>query len=314
MAERTDYDSPWKTIIEQHLADCLAFYFPTLHVAIDWTIDPIFREQELQQIAVDSDIGTRRVDKLVDVQLKSGEQVWLLIHIEVQRRSESDFAERMFVYYYRIFEKFQRHPVSLAILTDRSDKWRPQKFEKAQFGCKVRLDFPIAKLVDYSEPSLLASTNPFALVTLAQQLENVTANIDADKYATKLRLMRLLFEQGYDKSAIRNLFTFIDWILQLPAELEQHLQLRLAESDMENDMQYVSYLERTAEARGREEGLEQGLEVAIQTVLTSRLGSAPDELMEKVRQLNEVQLRDLLAFVSVARTLDDVTAQLASSI
>lgn len=50
---------------------------------------------------MDSDIGIRRVDKLVDVQLKSGEHVWLLIHIEVQRRSESDFAERMFVYYVR---------------------------------------------------------------------------------------------------------------------------------------------------------------------------------------------------------------------
>ncbi len=313
MAERTDYDSPWKTIIEQHLADCLAFYFPTLHAAIDWTRDPIFREQELQQIVVDSDIGTRRVDKLVDVRLESGEQMWLLIHIEVQRRSESDFAERMFTYYYRIFEKFQCHPVSLAILTDRSRKWRPQRFEKAQFGCKLRLDFPIAKLVDYNEEALLASTNPFALVTLAQQLENRTANVDADKYATKLRLMRLLFEQGYEKSAIRNLFTFIDWILQLPAELEQHLQRQLAESSLENDMQYVSYLERTAEARGREEGREEGLEFAIQTVLESRLGNAPDELMEKVRQLDEAQLRDLLAFISVARTLDDVEAQLNSA-
>lgn len=234
MTERVDYDSPWKTIIEQHLEDCLSFYFPTLHAAIDWVIPPIFREQELQQIAVDSDIGTRRVDKLVDVQLTSGE----------------------------------------------------------------------------SESELLASANPFALVTLAQLAENVTAKIDGEKYATKLRLMRLLFGKGYDKAAIRNLFTFIDWILQLPLELELQLQQKLVDSSKDKNMQYVSFLERHAQAKGREEGREEGLELAIQTVLNSRFGDAPTSIMEPARQLDENGLQELLTFVLVARSLEDIQTYL----
>jgi hypothetical protein len=62
----------------------------------------------LQQIAPDSQIGRRYVDKLFQVLLKSGLEQWILIHIEVQMDDESEFPERMFIYHYRyrIFDKY----------------------------------------------------------------------------------------------------------------------------------------------------------------------------------------------------------------
>lgn len=312
MTKRNDYDSPWKTIIEAHFPECVAFYFPELYSAIDWSVAPRFLEQELQKITGDSEVGNRRVDKLVDVHLKNGENVWLLIHIEVQRSKEGDFAERMFIYYYRIFERFGRYPVSLAILTDSNKEWHPNKHENEQFGCKLQLDFLTAKLLDYNEDALLQSTNPFALVTLAQLAESKAGKRDDRRYATKLRLMRLLLTHGYDKAAIRNLLTFIDWILKLPKALEERLEFELKEHSLENTMVYESYFERKwkglGREEGREEGREQGLEFAIKTVLESRFDSAPEVLMAHVRQLNESQLRDLLTFVLVARKLEDVSA------
>lgn len=308
MTECVNYDSPWKTVIEAHFPDCIAFYFPHLHAVIDWSVEPIFLEQELQQITGDSEIGTRRVDKLVDVRLKSGENVWLLIHIEIQRSKEDDFAKRMFTYHYRIFERFDRHPVSIAILTDRSKKWHPKKYKVNLYGSKLRLDFLTAKLLDYDEGTLLQSTNPFALVTLAQLAENRAGKDGNKRYETKLRLMRLLLEHGYSKQTIRSLLIFIDWILKLPKELEEKLEYELKERSTENKMVYESYFERKWKGIGREEGLE----MAIQTVLESRFGDAPNELMDTIRTLNLDALRELLTFASVARELDAVADYLAN--
>ncbi len=39
------------------------------------------------------------MDKLVQVTLKDGNEQWILLHIEVQAQSESEFDRRMFAYY-----------------------------------------------------------------------------------------------------------------------------------------------------------------------------------------------------------------------
>jgi len=49
----------------------------------------------------------------------------VLIHIEVQGYPDADFEERMFIYYYCIFDKYKTKVVSLAILTDVNKKYRP---------------------------------------------------------------------------------------------------------------------------------------------------------------------------------------------
>ena len=32
----TDYDSPWKTVLERYFPDFLLFFFPAAHAGIDW--------------------------------------------------------------------------------------------------------------------------------------------------------------------------------------------------------------------------------------------------------------------------------------
>ncbi len=33
----SDYDSPWKDILERYFEDFMAFFFPEAHKNIDWT-------------------------------------------------------------------------------------------------------------------------------------------------------------------------------------------------------------------------------------------------------------------------------------
>jgi len=62
--EPTDFDSPWKDILEQYLPDCLAFFFPQAHAAIDWERGYSFLDKELQQIVREAEIGRQVADKL----------------------------------------------------------------------------------------------------------------------------------------------------------------------------------------------------------------------------------------------------------
>src|SRR5207253_5432946 len=57
-------------------------------------------------------------DKLFKVWLQEGDEVWLLIHIEVQGQAQAIFPQRMFVYNSRTFDRYNRAVVSLAVLAD----------------------------------------------------------------------------------------------------------------------------------------------------------------------------------------------------
>ena len=101
-----DYDSPWKEILEEYFEDFLEFFFPGVSCEIDWEKGYTFLDKELQQVVQDAELGRRLADKLVQVWRKGGKETWVLVHVEVQGQEESLFGKRMFVYNYRIFDRY----------------------------------------------------------------------------------------------------------------------------------------------------------------------------------------------------------------
>ncbi|MEI2644505.1 MAG: hypothetical protein WBQ93_10360 [Candidatus Competibacter sp.] len=63
----TDYDSPWKTVLERFFPAFMEFYFPTAHAGIDWTQGYTFLDKELQKVVRDAKLGRRWTDSLVRV-------------------------------------------------------------------------------------------------------------------------------------------------------------------------------------------------------------------------------------------------------
>jgi hypothetical protein len=111
--QKQEYDSPWKQIIEDFLESFLEFFFPRLHADIDFSRGYEIKSRELYKLLKEQEIGKRYADGLIKVYLKNGSERWLLIHIEVQNYREKDFARRMFVYYYRIFDRYNHQVISL---------------------------------------------------------------------------------------------------------------------------------------------------------------------------------------------------------
>ena len=78
------------------------------------------------QIVKDAELGKRLIDKLVQVATHDGGEHWVYVHIEVQGGQEGDFAERLFTYNYRLYDKYRRPIASLAVLADDRPHWKPQ--------------------------------------------------------------------------------------------------------------------------------------------------------------------------------------------
>ena len=164
-----NYDAPWKEALERYFEQFIVFFFPQIHVEVDWQRGCESLDSEFQQVVRDAEVGKRFVDKLVKVWRRDGQEVYVLIHVEVQSQYDADFAKRMYTYSYRIFDRYNREVVSLAILGDSDCSWRPNSYHVDCWGCRVGIEFPIVKLLDYATRTqeLAQSLNPFARVVWA---------------------------------------------------------------------------------------------------------------------------------------------------
>ena len=115
MSTTDDYDSPWKDVLELYFEEFIAFFFPDIYRAIDWLQGYQNRDTELQQIMRDAKLGKRLADKLMVVWQHNGEPQWVFIHIEIQGDYDSGFAKRMYIYYYRLYDRYDQPIVSLAV-------------------------------------------------------------------------------------------------------------------------------------------------------------------------------------------------------
>ncbi|MBW4622303.1 MAG: cytosolic protein [Cyanosarcina radialis HA8281-LM2] len=285
---RDQFDSPWKDILEAYFQDFLQFFFPQIHAEVDWSRGYEFLDTELQQVVRDAQLGKRLADKLVKVWKLNGEETWVLIHIEIQSQEESHFSERMFVYYYRLRDRYHRPVVSLAILGDDRETWRPQPWQDELWGCRVRFEFPIIKLLDYRTrwEELEASRNPFAIAVMAHLKTKETQNNASARKEWKFRLTRRLYEQGYEREDILNLFRFIDWILELPTGLKQAFRDELEQYERERQMPYVTSIEQMGIEKGREEEREAiALKMLQENIPLDVVARITELSLDKIQQL-----------------------------
>jgi len=307
----TDYDSPWKNVLERFFPDFLAFFFPVAHAGIDWSRGYTLLDKELQKVVRDAALGRRWADKRVRVTGWDGVEDWVLVHVEVQGAREADFARRMFVYHYRLYDRYARPVVSLAVLAE-PFAGRRGRFGYERWGCRMGLRFPVVSLAGYRErwAELDASRNPFAVVTQAHLKAQETAHSDEARYQAKRVLIRSLYRRGYRRAEILELFRFIDWVLVLPEALEDRLWAEMQQFEEEKRMRYVSSFERIAQrrgmAKGMEKGIGQGQAKLLKLQIQQRFGPLPMEVETRLRDAPPEQLEAWALRVLEAASLDEV--------
>ena len=294
------FDAPWKLAVERFLQPLLQLGFPAVHNSIDWRHAPEFLDTELQALGTEQAQGGRTVDKLVKVRRLDGQEQWLFIHLEIQAQPDPQFPHRMWVYYYRLCDKHGEGVLSLAILADAQPNWRPHCYETAIAGCRLRLEFPAFKVLDFpdAEEVFERTGNPFALVVAAQQVALATRGDAQARYAGRWGIVRRLRRGGLERRELQDLLRVIHVLTRLPPELELRFKSEMATlppSEGHMTTELITPLEEIAMeegfAKGQAEGLAKGrIEGLIEGLLNgldTRFGPLPESVRDQLKEVND---------------------------
>lgn len=217
MRQKDDY--LWKGVLEDVLDDFLRFIHPDADQVFDLSKGFSFLDKELEQLfPPQGDVYSPRVvDKLAKVYTREGNEEWILLHLEVQNVYQQDFPQRMFTYYYRIFDKYHKRISAYAIFTGASPKDDTDTYEEEFMGTSIRYRFNTFKIMDQDENDLLRSNNPFALVALiakvafnGKRVKDAEAR-DRALLEIKLNLLREMLSREIPKNKIRGLMNFLTY-------------------------------------------------------------------------------------------------------
>lgn len=265
---RIDQDGLWKKVIGDLFEDFLLFFNPKLHQLINFSQEPDFLDKELFQEVVDEQKGKRYADRLAKVRLKNGEEKWILIHIEVQGKNETEFPERMFQYFYRIYDRHQEKIVAMAVHTSPNKSEMLEQFKYDYFGTRLYYSYNNYRIEEYSDVELERSDNIFSKVVLAAKAMHKTRDEDHQRYLFKRKLMReVVRNQNYSRTKVQAVLHFIDYLLRLPETYMKQLSEEIGPMIREEKGLMELYNKENASPtviHSFREELERGIEQSVQ--------------------------------------------------
>jgi len=299
-----DQDTPWKNILGEYFRPFMELCLSPLSQQIDWERGYESLDKELNKAVRYSKTGNRRADKLIKVWLKDNQEIWILFHVEVQGYYELEFPERMYIYNYRLRDFYRRPIVSVAILIDSDDRWRPSQYNEGYWGCSTEFRFIVIKIWDFrsKKEELEAMDNPFALVILSQLALLETRKDPYSLFQLKINLTRRLYRRGWPKKQILDFYFFIDGLIVLPEELMIKYDEMTHQIEEENKVAYIS----TAELCGHRRGFQSGEAALLTRLLTVRFGTLSDYHQELLQQADADTLLLWSEKIFTAKKLEDI--------
>ncbi|GGM77951.1 hypothetical protein GCM10010967_07060 [Dyadobacter beijingensis] len=296
-------DILWKSILEEVFDDFLKFFFANAETLFDLDKGFEYLDKELEQLfpPEGDSFAIRDVDKLVKVHCRTGAEAWLLVHIEVQGYRDETFPDRMFTYYYRIWDRYRKPITAFAILTDNYSHFQPAQFEQACLGTSLCFRFNIFKVLDQSGEDLEASDNPFAQVVLTAKIALMEKKVTVDElYRLKIDLAKRLLSHEIPKWKIGKLMEFLKFYIRLGnEEMDEQLDLEI---DSVANQSYISMtfeeailhiVKEEAKEYGIEKGLERGVEqghLERNTTFVQNLLRETQFTDERIAQLADVPI------------------------
>jgi hypothetical protein len=219
-----------------------------------------YLDKELEQLfPVENGNAPKFVDKLVQVYTKQGKEEWILIHIEVQGYNDPHFARRMFTYFYRILDKYNKPVTAVAIFTGNNKKFHPAAYEYEYLGTKNTFQFNTHCIIDQDEQALANDDNPFATVLLTAMLAMKKKKLsDESLFSLKYTLAKNLLQKRFSRNKIDKLLIFL--------QLHVHFDNSAYNAKFDKAIQVLTNNGKTMGIRemvldrAKKEGIQQGFE------------------------------------------------------
>ena len=112
--ERIDHDQLFKLLLTEFFTEFVALFFPALAAQIEPDSLEFLDKELFTDIAAGS---SHEADIIVKARLR-GKAAFFLVHVENQSTPDSNFGERMFLYFARLYEKYRLpiYPIVLVLV------------------------------------------------------------------------------------------------------------------------------------------------------------------------------------------------------
>ncbi|MGH4049885.1 MAG: Rpn family recombination-promoting nuclease/putative transposase [Clostridium sp.] len=271
MTKKHDYDAAWKSILEVFEVEVVELLFPEIFNKIVWELGTESLDKELLEIQkdiFDKDSAEKVIsDKIIKVTLKDKGSKILFIHVEVQSYSSGNevFGERMFRYFYRIWDKFryknndESEIVAAAIYTYKGDRGKDKRYVYKLPELENEILIYNFKTIDVEKIKLekINDDNPLKLVFKMAKSLLETGVRDEDIIRAKIKLAAEL--RGYDKvknnDQIKALVDFLEYLFLIEnPEIEKEYE----EYKKENGGAFKLSIDEIRKLHYKEEGREEG--------------------------------------------------------
>ncbi len=170
-------------------------------------------------------------------------------------------------------------------------------------------NFSIVKLLDYQWEELEQSNNIFAIVVMAHLKTKATNSNLSAREQWKWNLARLLYERGYNRKEIVDLYKVIDLMMALSEDLQLSFDQKLANYQEERKMPLVTNIERRAIERTQKETQKANIIKLVQV----RFGDIPENLVTSINQVDDTSFLEQIFVSAISISSLEEFAQLVNS-
>jgi hypothetical protein len=308
-----DHDRLFKELLQTFFKEFMELFFPQVCFAIDFSHMTFLSEELFTDVAGGA---TGRVDVLIETRLMGEDddngddfdetdKALIVVHLEPQSYYQSNFSERMFLYFSKLYEKYRRRILPIAIFSHDRDVQEPD--------C-MTLSFPFLKVMTFhyftvqlsmcNWRTFLDKDNPVAAALLSSMGYN-----KSERVMVKLEFLRIMTKMQLDPARMKMLTVFFETYLQLTAaesiQLQENIE-RLYPQEEEKLMEWMTSWEKEGMIKGKEEGLQEGLlkgkqegkregiQESKQEIALKMLEKGLDlEMIEEITGLNSSQISKL---------------------
>lgn len=300
----TPHDEAFKKLLQTFFKEFIELFFPDLDQLLDHSQTRFLMQELLVDIVGEE---SRNLDLLLETRYKALD-AYVLVHFEPQSYKETDFHERMFVYFGRLFERHRKEHkliIPIVIFTADDVNNEPNTLSMAIPGHSI-LQFQFLKVELRSNDwrTFIESDNPVAAALLAKM--GYTKEEEREVRFAYLRML-LRLRNKLDDARLALIMSVADLYSKPDREQDEAMLRELSELYPEEGEQIMELMpawkrwgyeegKEEGKAVGKAEGLAEGEEKARKAIIRKLLdkGFSQEEVaetlelpIEEVRRLNK---------------------------
>lgn len=277
--KRNKNDELFKVLLETFFYEFVDLFFPEISKLMDKNHLKFMKQEIITDVL---DLEKHYVDILVETKLK-GENGIVLIHVENQAQRDPEYNRKMFKYFSRLHEKYQKKILPIVIYSHEVQKEEPNSY-KIEFSFFKVLEFNFYRMQLNREPwrKYIRSNNPVAAALISKMNYR-----EEEKISMKIEFARMLANMQLDIARNTILTAFFENYVRLNTREEMEYEERIKEELNPEEVKELTKITTSYHKKGEKEGK---LEVAQKLLIK---GMDVKEIID-ITGLSEDEIRKLM--------------------